>query len=45
MTTTKAKAARMLQHPDGREIGKNVSSFSVSQCITAESRLSMAKYI
>lgn len=41
MTTTKAKAVRMLQHPDGGEC-KKVGSFLRSQCITAESRLSIA---
>jgi len=30
MTTTKAKAARMLQHPDGGEIGKQFFLFRLS---------------
>ena len=42
MTTTKAKAARMLQHPDGRENEKLVP-FSALHSITEGKQMSTAR--
>ena len=39
MTTTKAKAARMLQHPDGRD-GERLRTLSASHPITGNQRMS-----
>lgn len=41
MTTTKAKAARMLQHPDGRG-DERMRTLSVSHPITNNQRMSTA---